>query len=193
MIGCAFLIGCSSGPIKPPENRNPPPLEALNNFSDYVVHPIELDPEYAARGANPRAIKKIQENLDLRLIPLAAEWKRTATTATVRTLDIQPRIKQLKFVSGSGRFWGSFVDQFTWSNEMTGDSVVVMTLELKERESGKLIATPEFYQHAKASAGRWTRGASDNMMLVRITSLAEEYLKNNYATAVGGPTGKPKE
>ena len=59
----------------------------------------------------------------------------------------------------------------------------------KIQESGDTIAYPEFYQRAAAMGGAYTVGVTDNLMLVRIANLLVEYLKSNYETAVGGPTG----
>jgi hypothetical protein len=56
-------------------------------------------------------------------------------------------------------------------------------------DTGKVIADPEFYQRAAAEGGTWTFGATDKSMLVRINTVAQQYLQRNYAHAVGGPTG----
>jgi hypothetical protein len=37
--------------------------------------------------------------------------------------------------------------------------------------------------------GAWSVGGTDNGMLSRIVSISADYLRNNYANAVGGPTG----
>jgi hypothetical protein len=40
--------------------------------------------------------------------------------------------------------------------------------------------------------GAWSVGGTDNGMLSRIVSISADYLRNNYANAVGGPTGWTK-
>jgi hypothetical protein len=55
--------------------------------------------------------------------------------------------------------------------------------------SGKVIATPEFFQRTAAFSGGFSMGAMDNVMLTRVASLASGYIVNNYDKAVGGPTG----
>jgi hypothetical protein len=70
-----------------------------------------------------------------------------------------------------------------------GDGKIVINVRIVEQPSGKVIATPEFYQRASAIAGAWTLGAHDNSMLQRVTALVANYLSGNYNEAVGGATG----
>jgi hypothetical protein len=55
--------------------------------------------------------------------------------------------------------------------------------------TGKVIATPEFFQRTAAMSGGFTMGAMDNVMLTRVAELASNYVIANYDTPVGGPTG----
>jgi hypothetical protein len=41
--------------------------------------------------------------------------------------------------------------------------------------------------------GAWSIGGSDNAMLSRVANLITTYTKDNYADAVGGPTGVPPD
>lgn len=66
---------------------------------------------------------------------------------------------------------------------------LLSTQKIVVQPSGKVIATPEFYQRANAMAGAWTVGAHDNAMLQRVTVLVANYLSGNYDDAVGGATG----
>ena len=56
-------------------------------------------------------------------------------------------------------------------------------------QTGKVIATPEFFQRANAMSGGFTLGTMDNLMLTRVANLASSYVIANYDKAVGGPTG----
>ena len=119
---------------------------------------------------------KIQETLDAKLNALVANWSRGAGD----TLIIEPRVRELKFVSGANR---------VLAGAMAGSSAVRITVKLTDKSSGRVIAEPEFYQRAAAYGAAYTFGAMDNSMLSRISTVVEEYLLRNYNQAVGGPTG----
>ena len=59
--------------------------------------------------------------------------------------------------------------------------------------STEVIAEPAFYQHANKMGAAWSMGGTHKAMLVRIGTLAADYLNVNYSAAVGGPTGKESE
>lgn len=65
----------------------------------------------------------------------------------------------------------------------------MLRARIYEKETGKTIATPEFYARAAAMGGAWTFGTTDNLMLTRIAARLTDYLKANYDRAVGGPSG----
>lgn len=164
---------------------NPPPAEALAVFDRYEIKPATLSDAYAEHKANQEALVSFQRNLDERVGAWAAQRNAAPATHTpVRTLVVEPRIEKIRFISGGARFWaGAFA----------GSSRILVTMKLTDAATGQVIATPEFYQHAKGMAGAWTFGAADNSMLVRSASLALDYLKDNQATAQGGRTGWEKE
>jgi hypothetical protein len=177
-----LLTGCATTDIKPSVLKNPPPGKSFNQYADYVLDPVILAPAYMDYDANQAAAKKIQENLDMRVNALIAEWKKTPNASSTGTLEFRPTIKQIKFINSTARLW---------SGVMAGSSAVVLIVEIKEKETGTVIATPEFYNHALGNG--FSLGYNDNMMLVHITEQVESYLKDNYAAAVGGPTGKEEE
>lgn len=179
----ASIAGCATTDIKTDKLTNPPPSVAFNQFNQFEMDPIVLADKYKEHKANIKAMKKIQENLDLRFNALDQAWTKT-DASSVKTLALKPRIKQIKFVSGGARALGSV---------FAGKSAVVMSVEFIDKENRKIVAKPEFYQHTGSWSGAYTFGAADNIMLVRITEVIEAYLKGNYAEAVGGPTGKPAE
>lgn len=170
-IAVLMLGGCVTN-IRPTVTSNPPPAKPLNAFAKFEVRPLAAD----ATVEEPEARAKIQQNLDLKLGVLVGEWNRGEGP----TLVIEPRVRELKFVGGAGRFWGG---------SLAGSSAVRMTVTLTDKASGQVIAEPEFYQRAAAMGGAYSFGGTDNAMLVRISSVVDEYLRRNYEQAVGGPTG----
>lgn len=185
MAAAVALItaGCATTYISTDSTTNPPPHEAFASFQHFEVSPIEMGAPYAGQEANDKALVKIQENLDLRLEPLINGWNAKASGTGGRTLLIEPRIKDIKFINATSRFWGG---------AMAGSSAVVMIVRFTDKATGTVVAEPEFFQRAAAMGGAWSFGATDNNMLVRITELASGYIHDNYAEAVGGPTGAPE-
>lgn len=168
--------------IEAREVTNPPPKAALNTFDRFEIAAIAMDAPYAGQDANEQAKERLQVNLDERVPPLLAEWNaREPQSSPPKTLKIEPTIRHVKFISGKARFWaGAFA----------GGTAVLMTVKLSDAATGEVIAEPEFYQHANAMGAAWSYGATDKAMLVRTTDLISDYLKANFAAAVGGPTGK---
>lgn len=97
-----------------------------------------------------------------------------------RTLVVELQIEELKFVGGGARFF---------AGALAGSSAVVMRMKLTDKQTGRVIADPEFYQRAAAMGGAWSFGGTDHGMLARIATVAQEYLQRNYTQAIGGPTG----
>ena len=166
-----LVSGCVTH-IRPTVESNPPPLKAFKEFSDFDVRRLVADDGVE----EPEARAKIQQNLDQKLGPLVAQWRRGEGA----TLVIEPRVRELKFVGAGGRVLGG---------SLAGSSAVRMTVKFSDRATGDVIAEPEFYQRAAAMGGAYSFGGTDNAMLIRIASVVEEYLRRNYDQAVGGPTG----
>ncbi|WP_129642491.1 hypothetical protein [Peristeroidobacter agariperforans] len=164
------------------EVTNPPPKAALNSFDRFEIAPIAMGAPYAGEEVNEEAKERLQVNLDERVPPVLTEWNaKEAKNSPPKTLRIEPAVRHVKFVSGKKRFWtGAF----------SGGTAVLMTVKLSDAATGEVIAEPEFYQHANAMGAAFSYGATDKAMLVRTTDLISDYLKANYAAAVGGPTGK---
>ena len=72
---------------------------------------------------------------------------------------------------------------------MAGSSMVVIQVRIVEKETGRVIAQPEFYARAAAMAGAWSIGGADNAMLTRAANRVSDYVAANYDAAVGGVTG----
>lgn len=161
---------------------NPPPSTALQAFDRFELAPFEMLAPYAGQEPNEEARQRLQTNLDERLPPVLAEWNaKPANNTPPRVLKIEPTIRHVKFINGKARFWaGAFA----------GGTAVLVTVKLSDAATGEVIAEPEFYQHANAMGAAWSMGGTDKAMLVRTTDLISNYVKDNYAAAIGGPTGK---
>ncbi len=177
--GSAIAAGSVVDYVEPKSQSNPPPAMPLNTFQRFEISPIAMDAPYAGQSANEAAKSSIQANLDLRAQPVLAEWNSKPAGADAKTLKIEPTIRHIRFVSGGARFWGG-----AWA----GGSAVLMTVKLTDASTGQVIAEPEFYQHANKMAGKWSFGATDKAMLVRVASMITDYLQKNYSAPVGGST-----
>jgi len=176
----SLLSGCVSH-IQTDVVQNPPPTERFSNFSHFEIAKIALVAPFAGQDTNERALAKIQENVSAAIDPVLVKWNRTGAANTVtRTLAIEPTITQIRFIRAGVRVFTGW---------MAGSSGVILTAKISEKETGKVIATPEFYARAYAMAGEISFGAADNVMLVRIANRLTDYLQANYAQAVGGPSG----
>ena len=174
------LGGCVTH-IKTDVTQNPPPAEKFSGFTHFEMSKIALQPPYAGQEANEKALVKIQENVSGKMTPLLEAWNSRATAgAPTRTLLIEPVIPEIKFINGTSRFWGG---------ALAGSSAVILKAKITEKETGRVIATPEFYARAAAMGGAWSVGGTDNAMLTRVANRLTDYLQANYDQAVGGPTG----
>ncbi|MDR0902439.1 MAG: hypothetical protein LBM92_06690, partial [Opitutaceae bacterium] len=168
--------------IRISNKTNPPPGEAFSNFTAFEIKPVTLAPRYANNDTNKKALVKIQENLSLVMDPTITNWNHIGATKGTpqRTLVITPVVSEIKFIGGAARFW---------VGPVAGSSAVILRVAIVEKETGKTIATPEFYSSAGSWNGSWTVGGTDNAMLGRTATKVSDYLIKNYATPVGGPTG----
>jgi hypothetical protein len=168
--------------IEAKEVANPPPTTALNAFDRFEIAPIAMVAPYAGQDANELAKERLQVNLDERTPPVLAEWNaKEPKNSPPKTLKIEPTIRHVKFISGKARFFAGV---------FAGGTAALLTVKLTDAATGEVIAEPEFYQHANAFGAAASYGATDKAMLIRITDMITSYLKDNYVTAVGGPTGK---
>lgn len=162
--------------IRADVTQNPPPKEPLSAFQHFRLEPLAATTSDVSEQT--AAIAKISTYTQLRVGGTLAGWENRNRTG--RTLNVEPRITELKFVSGTKRLF---------AGDLAGSSAVIMHLRLTDAASGKVIADPEFYQRASAEGGMWSLGGTDNGMLARIATVAQQYLQRNYARPVGGPTG----
>jgi hypothetical protein len=175
----AFAASCTTE-IYAPAAQNPPPVEPFRDFGQFKQEPVTLNPAYTEHGYNISAQAAVERNLQALLGPVLQNWNKN----TGRTLVIEPRIEEIKFIGGAARFW---------AGAMAGSSAIVMRVIYTDAETKQVIASPVFYQHANAMGGAWTFGGTDNAMLSRIATLITTFTTSNYEVAVGGTTGAPAE
>lgn len=165
------------------DTTNPPPTKALGGFASYELQAITLDAADAATKGKDTAAHEVQGHFDALVAPVVKEWNDKPAANSADRLVIEPRIDEIKKVSGGARFWGG-----AWA----GNSHVTMHVKLTEQPSGVVIAEPIFFQQAAAMSGAWTVGAQDKDMLRRIAKLVADYLRGNYDTPKPSPTGSDR-
>lgn len=176
---------CATRYIRPSTVWNPPPAEKFAAFDRFELARVALDPAYSDHHANRKATAKIQEHFDLQVKSLLDSWNGNKPIGqTSRILLIEPRIEHIKFIGGGPRFW---------AGALAGSSAMIMKVKYSEKTTGKVIAEPEFFQHAAAWSGAFTMGGQDNAMLSRIVTLVADFTSRNYQEAVGGPSGAPEK
>lgn len=172
-VALPLVSGCATK-IKASSSHNPAPATAFSSYGRIDVKPVAYAPGYKG---NPAALGKIAANLDKDLAPSLAQWN--SRPANGRTLTVEPVVEEMSFKSTTKR---------VFLGPLAGSSGVLMRVTFRDN-TGKVIATPEFFQRANAMSGGFTLGVQDNLMLTRVSKLASSYVIANYDQAVGGPTG----
>ena len=182
-----FGSGCATQ-IRMSQVANPPPAEAFSSFSAFELKSATLASAYANNDANKKALAKIQERLTSQLQPVFESWGKESKAASNRTLVVAPVITEIKFVGGAVRvFFGAFA----------GSSAIIAQVSIVEKETGNVVDSPIFYASSRTASSAASVGARmgagfgvvDNLMLDQIADNIAAYIKNNYASAIGGRTG----
>lgn len=173
LVALPLMSGCATS-IKASSTHNPAPAVAFKSYGRIDVKPVAYKAGY---NGNPAALAKIAANLDKNLAPSLQQWN--SRPANGRTLTVEPIVEEMSFKSTTKR---------VFLGPLAGSSGVLMRVTFRD-ETGKVIATPEFFQRAGAMSGAFTLGVNDNMMLTRVAQLASNYIVANYDAAVGGPSG----
>ncbi len=173
VVALPLISGCATK-IKASSSHNPAPATAFSSYGRIDVKPVAYAPGYKG---NPAALGKIAANLDKDLAPSLAQWNSRPDNG--RTLTVEPIVEEMSFKSTTKR---------VFLGPLAGSSGVLMRVTFRDN-TGKVIATPEFFQRANAMSGGFTLGVQDNLMLTRVSKLASSYVIANYDQAVGGPTG----
>lgn len=180
IVGLMVLLSACTTEIKATSTQNPPPSEPFKNFGQFNLQHVTVNSAFAKDDGNRKAAKKIDDRLQLILGAQLLRWEK----GEGRTLEIEPKVQEIKFVGGGARFW---------AGALAGSSAVVMRVNFEDAETGASIASPTFYQHASAMGGAWSIGGTDNAMLDRVADIVNAYVLRNYENAVGGTTGAPPD
>jgi hypothetical protein len=173
LLSVGLLQGCATR-IKASSTENPPPARAFSAYSRIVLKPVVFAQGYQGSAVG---LAKIDENLRKNLAKPADEWNSRPSDGSV--LTIEPVVEEMSFKRVAARvFLGPLV----------GSSGVLMRVTFRDN-SGKVIATPQFFQRTAAFSGGFTLGVQDNLMMTRVATLASNYIVANYDKPVGGPTG----
>lgn len=173
VLAAGLTQGCATK-IKASSTDNPPPAKAFSAYNRIEVKPVVFKEGYKGDAAG---LAKIDENLRKDLAPKLEQWNRRA--ANGNTLTVEPVVEEMSFKHGAKR---------VLLGPLAGGSGVLMRVTFRDH-TGKVIATPEFFQRTAAFSGGYSFGVMDNMMLTRVANLASGYIIANYDQAVGGPTG----
>jgi hypothetical protein len=173
VMAAGLVQGCATN-IKASSTANPPPAKAFSAYSRIEVKPVVFKEGYKGDYAG---LAKIEENLKKDLAPKLEQWNSRAANGS--TLVVEPVVEEMSFKHGAKR---------VLLGPLAGSSGVLMSVTFRDN-TGKVIATPQFFQRTQAFSGGFTLGAMDNLMLTRVANLASGYIITNYDKAVGGPTG----
>lgn len=173
LIGAVTLCaGCATN-IRKPTSAPMPSRVKFSEFNAFVLKPIAIAPAFAEAAANKKAARKIDENLleQMKVVfPGITRAVAETPSAGARTLIIEPRVEEIKFIGGAARFW---------VGAMAGSSAVLMQVKFIDQQSGDVVAEPEFYRVANSYSGGWSMGATDNLMLDEITRDIAQYAAYN--------------
>jgi hypothetical protein len=173
VVATGLLQGCATS-IKASSTQNPAPPQAFSSYGHIEVRPVVFKEGYHGDASG---LAKIDENFKQELAPHLAKWNKRH--ANGRTLVIEPVVEELSFKHGATR---------VLLGPLAGSSGVLMRVTFRDA-GGKVVASPEFFQRAKAMGAGFTLGVHDNLMLTRVAVLASSYVIANYERPVGGPTG----
>jgi hypothetical protein len=158
---------------------NPPPANKLYGYGGYELKATTVADKEASKINIDKVVAKVDENIQQSVAAMLKEWN-AAAIAGADKIVIAPHIAGVHKSSVATRLL---------AGSSSGDSYIVLKVTISESSSGKVLAEPEFYRRADATAGKWTFGAHDSAMLQRIADLMANYLSENYQAPVGGDTG----
>lgn len=158
--------------------QNPPPAAPLNIYSRFELMPVAMAADISIHKGNAVAAQYLQVDMSERIPKLIAPWNARTADGAVRTLVIQPEVMQIRFITGGKRlFTGSF----------GGNSWALLRMRLTDKETGAVVAEPQFYQRAFAMAAGYSLGAADKLMLARLADMSAYYLKANFDATAATP------
>ncbi len=178
VVVMAVLAGCASDPgrrekiVKEQSERLPPPAAPLSSYGRFVLKPIAMDDSVANDDAKAAVANDLGRRMQERMQPVFDRWNADGGSAApaAHTLIVQPRVTRLRVISGATRFFAG-----AWA----GESSIAMDLELRDGETGAIVASPSIAKSANAMAGAWSVGATDQNLLNYIAEIALQYLRDH--------------
>jgi hypothetical protein len=172
------VIGCASDPAKRATvadqevARLAPPLKPLSEFRNYELRPIAMSAGVSADEAKVQVSQDLGAKLNARITPLLERWRaQQGLTASGSVLVIEPKVQELRVVSGGARFF---------AGALMGESFIDMDVKLTDSTTGQIIATPRVRRSASAVGGAFSIGATDRNLLDYMTDIVHRYLEVNH-------------
>lgn len=150
-----------------------PPKVKFGEFKSVELKETILAPQHANNKANQESAQKIDEMLlaglkniwpDIKVIPKNGDFSK----GSERTLQIEPRIEDIRLVSVGAR---------VWFGAMAGGSDIVMKAIYSDSSNGEVIANPDFWKGNSAWSGGW--GSKDNQIRDAVVAQIVGYTKAN--------------
>jgi len=154
----------------------PQPASAeLGSYEKVFMKNVAINNKLSRSSANTKAMRKIDEVMHSNMQMVFPSYERltlesnTDNTAK-RTLIIEPRIKEIKFIGNTARFW---------IGSIAGNSTILLQTKFIDGETGDVIGSPEFYRSSEAYTGTWSIDDADNKMLEEIAKDVVTYASFN--------------
>jgi hypothetical protein len=126
----------------------------------------------SADEAKVQVSQDLGAKLNARITPLLERWRaQQGLTASGSVLVIEPKVQELRVVSGGARFF---------AGALMGESFIDMDVKLTDSTTGQIIATPRVRRSASAVGGAFSIGATDRNLLDYMTDIVHRYLEVNH-------------
>jgi hypothetical protein len=173
-----LVVGCAADPVKMNQvaqeesQRLAKPSKPLSSYGRFELNTMQLAEAVTDKADKVAIARQLEEKIKARLQPLLDEWQAAGNKKpNSGMLLIQPKVEQLRIVSGGARFW---------VGAMAGDSFIDMDMDIIDAESNTSLARPRINRSASAMGGGWSVGATDKNLLDYIAEIAYQYLVENY-------------
>lgn len=183
------LAGCASY-SKPVSTQAFAPREMFSSFQQFELKPLQLL-QHGHTDQQQQAERYLQAELSAQLGPLLTSWnqRNDKVQAKHHTLIVQPSVEYLKL--GHKRHYYSFLN-FTaayFDSAYPSYSELHVRLVYKDAETGRIIASPMFYQRTDTIEDTEVLGPQNRRILNQLVTLITNYTRLNFDQQVGGPNG----
>ncbi|MBT3193141.1 MAG: hypothetical protein HN341_11355 [Verrucomicrobia bacterium] len=170
-ILAVLLSGCASNPRRH-ASQHTPPHARFQAYRDCYLKPVHLTPPHGRRRDNIKGVAKIDKELAESLRTIFSNVTVTKDESaflqtTTPSLVIEPVITKMKFISNRAT---------SMRGAFGGSSFVETKVHFRDLASGMTIACPVFYHSSRGSAGVFSWGASDHIMLSRVVWGVSDYI-----------------